>query len=217
VTIERGSNVQRLLERGTIPVEIGEAQGVKETPAGIGRSFLQPADIYHIISCGGGGYGDPLEREAERVLDDVTKGLVSSEWAEKVYGVVTRGSPLSVDLESTERCRHGIRNERKRQAESPSRSEPHLPGAGGLAQTKIDEYLKVLSLGDKNYVGCRCGRILCRAEVDYRDYLAARERSCQELGPYTFATPDFALREFFCPECFVLVDVQVVRKVGPSQ
>jgi acetone carboxylase gamma subunit len=58
---------------------------------------------------------------------------------------------------------------------------------------------------------------LCPAEVDYRDYLAARERSCRELGPYTFATPDFALREFYCPECFVLVDVQVVRKVGPSQ
>jgi N-methylhydantoinase B len=221
VTIERGSNVLSLLERGIIPLEIGEAEGVKETPDSIGRSSLAPGDVYHIISCGGGGYGDPLERGAERVLDDVTKGLVSREWAEKVYGVVIRSSPPSVDREATERRRRAIRDERKRQSKSPVRSEQHAgrpAGAGELPLVKkIDEYLRVVSLGDKHYVRCRCGRILCPAEDHPYDYLASRERPCRELGPYTFSTPEFALRELFCPECFVLVDVQVVRNGGPSQ
>ena len=37
---------------------------------------------------GGGGYGPPNERPAERVLDDVVKGYVSVEAAAREYGVV---------------------------------------------------------------------------------------------------------------------------------
>ena len=37
---------------------------------------------------GGGGWGDPLTREPERVLDDVRNGYVSPEAAREVYGVV---------------------------------------------------------------------------------------------------------------------------------
>ena len=39
------------------------------------------------FSCGGGGYGPPEEREAERVLHDVREGWVSRERAETVYAV----------------------------------------------------------------------------------------------------------------------------------
>ena len=37
---------------------------------------------------GGGGYGDPLEREPERVEADVAGGYVSPEAARRDYGVV---------------------------------------------------------------------------------------------------------------------------------
>ena len=39
---------------------------------------------------GGGGYGDPLTREPERVLADVVQGYVSRAAAERDYGVVIR-------------------------------------------------------------------------------------------------------------------------------
>ena len=39
---------------------------------------------------GGGGYGDPFEREASAVLEDVAKGYVSIESAERDYGVAIR-------------------------------------------------------------------------------------------------------------------------------
>jgi N-methylhydantoinase B len=44
---------------------------------------------------GGGGYGDPLRRDAQRVLDDVVNGYVSIAAAEREYGVVVRylGTP----------------------------------------------------------------------------------------------------------------------------
>ena len=51
-----------------------------------------------------GGYGDPLERDPARVLDDVLDGLISAETAERDYGVViVAGS--HVDAVATESAR----------------------------------------------------------------------------------------------------------------
>ncbi|MDQ3658470.1 MAG: hydantoinase B/oxoprolinase family protein, partial [Actinomycetota bacterium] len=54
---------------------------------------------------GGGGYGDPLEREPRMVARDVEDGLVSVERAREVYGVVLardeRAGPYTVEAEAT--------------------------------------------------------------------------------------------------------------------
>ena len=49
---------------------------------------VQPGDIIRITSAGAGGWGNPLEREPERVLEDVRRGFVSVEKAKEEYGVV---------------------------------------------------------------------------------------------------------------------------------
>jgi N-methylhydantoinase B len=49
---------------------------------------LEPGDVIHIHSPGGGGRGDPLDREPERVALDVQRGYVSRQAAEADYGVV---------------------------------------------------------------------------------------------------------------------------------
>jgi N-methylhydantoinase B len=45
-------------------------------------------DVVVMQSSGGGGYGDPLERDVDRVLADLTEGVITRETAERVYGVV---------------------------------------------------------------------------------------------------------------------------------
>src|SRR5439155_1716748 len=45
---------------------------------------------------GGGGWGDPLERVAAMVVEDVAEGLISRQAARKLYGVVLRGN-MSLD------------------------------------------------------------------------------------------------------------------------
>ena len=64
---------------------------------------LQPGEFIRGRDCGGGGYGDPLEREPARVLHDVRERWVSREQAERVYGVVFReeAGVLAVDEEAT--------------------------------------------------------------------------------------------------------------------
>ena len=62
---------------------------------------------------GGGGYGDPLEREPESVLRDVVEEKVTPEHAEREYGVViveSGGDGARVlDLPAIERLRGQMR------------------------------------------------------------------------------------------------------------
>ncbi len=62
-------------------------------------------DIFEIFNSGGGGYGDPHRREAERVREDVINGIVSIESAEKDYGVVLDANNFAIDKVATERLR----------------------------------------------------------------------------------------------------------------
>lgn len=60
-------------------------------------------DIVRLETSGGGGYGDPLEREAQKVLEDVLNGFVSAAGAERDYGVVVKDA--HVDVEATAKLR----------------------------------------------------------------------------------------------------------------
>jgi N-methylhydantoinase B len=52
------------------------------------------------ITPGGGGWGDPLQRDMEKVAEDVALGLVSREIARRDYGVVCDGDGI-LDVEAT--------------------------------------------------------------------------------------------------------------------
>ncbi len=47
---------------------------------------VQPGDVVSYRTCGGGGYGPPLERDPELVARDVREGKVSLERARVEYG-----------------------------------------------------------------------------------------------------------------------------------
>ena len=66
-------------------------------------------DLVRIYTAGGGGWGDPLERDAAMVLDDVLDGFVSLDAARESYGVVINPDTLRVDGEATEEQRQSIR------------------------------------------------------------------------------------------------------------
>ncbi len=66
------------------------------------RIKVEPEDLLLYETWGGGGCGDPLEREPEKVLFDVEAGLVSVEGARR-YGVVLKGS--RVDAAATKALR----------------------------------------------------------------------------------------------------------------
>ncbi len=67
----------------------------------------EPGDVVHIHSPGGGGRGNPLDRESERVLADVEQGYVSAAAAAAEYGVVIRVG--AIDAAATEAKRREMR------------------------------------------------------------------------------------------------------------
>jgi N-methylhydantoinase B len=73
---------------------------------------LQPGDIIRITSAGAGGWGSALEREPERVLEDVRRGFVSIAKAREEYGVVIVDS--AVDAEATAALRARLAAARRR-------------------------------------------------------------------------------------------------------
>ena len=71
---------------------------------------LKKGDKIFYSSAGGGGFGDPLEREPELVLDDVMDEWLTMEAAREYYGVVieeidAEACEYRIDREATERLR----------------------------------------------------------------------------------------------------------------
>jgi N-methylhydantoinase B len=58
---------------------------------------------------GGGGWGDPLERDLSSIAKDLRDGLVTIEGAARDYGVVAAGDPPVIDEAATEALRARLR------------------------------------------------------------------------------------------------------------
>jgi N-methylhydantoinase B/oxoprolinase/acetone carboxylase alpha subunit len=61
------------------------------SPSKFSGVTLREGDQVRIVMPGGGGYGDPLSRDPERVRLDVAEGFVSAEVARDVYGAEGSG------------------------------------------------------------------------------------------------------------------------------
>jgi N-methylhydantoinase B len=59
---------------------------------------LQASDVVHVNLPGGGGYGDPMKRDIEKVLWDVIEGYITVGEAETKYGVVVNYTGKADDL-----------------------------------------------------------------------------------------------------------------------
>jgi N-methylhydantoinase B len=79
---------------------------------------LKRGDVFARPTAGGGGFGDPLQRDPEMVREDVIDGYVSIGRARKDYGVVIEAvdeemCDYRVDLDATARERAEIRSNRR--------------------------------------------------------------------------------------------------------
>jgi len=84
-----------------------KAQFVVNDQAGdpSGLTLCESGNVIQFHSAGGGGYGDPLERDPQAVKQDVFNEYVSIEMARNDYGVVIDSKTLKVDLKETEKLR----------------------------------------------------------------------------------------------------------------
>jgi N-methylhydantoinase B len=108
-------------------------------------------DRIRLVTPGGGGWGDPLERELEAVRMDVIRKLVSQESAERDYGVVMDPKSHEVDISATERRRRELAEER-----GPTK----LIDRGPYAETLIKKGLIEVSDPDLECTRCADDAVL---------------------------------------------------------
>ena len=73
---------------------------------------VKPGDQLIFQTAGGGGWGDPLERDTEKVRVDVVRELVSVRKAASDYGVVCDPETSEVDEEATRALRQRMKESR---------------------------------------------------------------------------------------------------------
>jgi N-methylhydantoinase B len=162
----------------------------------------------HIVEAtvGGGGIGDPLDRDPQAVRADVAEGLVSRSAAASTYGVIVTPDGDAVDGPATAARRGEIR---RRRIGTHAVAEPvaDVPGQ------RVSRSLSLLDRdGDGPVLLCRrCGHELGPAAVNIKGRLSVAERSIVDTNPdAAFYTPHraFVTRTFCCPHCAALIDVE---------
>jgi N-methylhydantoinase B len=75
---------------------------------------IGPGDVVAVSTPGGGGYGDPFERDPALVLADVKRGYYTADQARARFGVAITGPPPAVDQKATAALRERRRRQRQR-------------------------------------------------------------------------------------------------------
>jgi N-methylhydantoinase B len=115
----RDTDLPERLAAGEIPQsfdEVLELKGeVRSIPLTAPALPVEDYDFIYWRLWGGGGYGDPLDREPERVVDDVRTGSISAPAARLVFGVALDPESGELDEAETDALRERIRDERLRE------------------------------------------------------------------------------------------------------
>ena len=78
--------------------------------AKVDRIKVEAGDVLHYVTWGGGGWGDPLERDPELIAKEVRQGLITRKGA-RDYGVVMSAG-TKIDVKGTSDLRKSMKRER---------------------------------------------------------------------------------------------------------
>jgi N-methylhydantoinase B len=109
--LAEGTDLEAQMAEGKYPQEISELEGSKRLLPYCDFE-IKAGDVLFYRLANGGGYGDPLERDPEMVLNDVQCEIVSIESAKDVYGVVIDEPVEAVNQGATVQLREQMQAER---------------------------------------------------------------------------------------------------------
>lgn len=172
---------------------------------------LKEYDILILRAGAGGGYGDPLERDPNKILEDVKLDAISLDTAQKVYGVLINPQTLQLDMKGTEDLRQQIREKRIEQGRR-RKERKTFKEKDKEVMVRISEYLEIIKKeGGERMVRCmRCGYEFCEADENYKEYALLRERDMSDIKLRYLLSGESTLvlyQEFICPGCGTLLEV----------
>ncbi|MBI4334724.1 MAG: hydantoinase B/oxoprolinase family protein [Chloroflexi bacterium] len=206
-----GSVVLRDGNISEFPDGLPATSAAKQENIGWGIVELNRNDILYLRMTGGGGYGDPLERNPELVLRDVLSGLVSVQVASDVYGVIVDAGSETVNLAATNRRKQALR--RRRLGGKHIAIEMATRAQVPRTASRINEYLQIAGSGKRAFVQCTwCGLKICAAGANWKEHAITWKSLPEVAGPLRDSQGLFLLMKFFCPQCGTLLDIDVVSE-----
>jgi N-methylhydantoinase B len=205
------SNVRETIAQGRMPADTSTLKGeLLSFPAKMTRPIeFTAADVYEAGPSAGAGWGDPLEREPQRICEDVRFDAVSVEAASDIYGVVLKLNG-ELDEAATLARRAGIRRQRlswpveKILQEQPQGNPEPLALVGDTAA--------YVSIGGKAFYSCGCGHVLAPAHENWKHYAGRATTTAAELGPRIALHAELEAVRYACPNCARLLDVEIKLK-----
>ena len=207
----RGSDVLERFAERHIPDDIAEMKGEDVTLGLRQENFRQePSDVYAVVWSAAGGFGDPLERDPDKVRADVIEDrCVSLSAAREIYGVVIT-SEGAVDSDATGKLRSARRVANRNTDGSVVRLR-------GTVLSRLTDSLDLRREKDGVHIACsRCAADLGSARGNYKDRCTRRDCAITEantnIGDYRRYIDDRPVfRQFFCPGCGALIENEVAR------
>ena len=209
--IKRKTNINRLLAEGRIPSAMDDVEGERENfPSKIPPIEVGEEAVFYCRHAGGGGFGDPLQRDPRSVLQDVLNGFASVEAAFDIYGVAVLPDTGMVDREGTETRRGSVRESRLKLAASGS-----LPSLVALDSTspRISEYVRESRTNTaRSYLCAVCGQVLSAGGERVQVGVRQRDLAFSEIGKAYPGRSRASLRQFYCSRCGTILDSELLLK-----
>jgi N-methylhydantoinase B len=196
--------------------DIGELAGEEVTLQLRQEGFEQtPNDVYAVLWSAAGGFGDPMDRDPQLVLDDWLNDAVTLASAQEIYGVTIDVATDLVDDKRTAQARSGCRRQRVDRHRKTRRilKEPVTMYA--------TENINVINEAGVDYFACsKCDAELGPVSENYKISCIQEDTDIKHAAPlsgdpgrFIDAVPVF--RQFFCPTCGTLIENEVAIATDP--
>jgi N-methylhydantoinase B len=190
-----------------LPGSLEALRGAERLDQFWGHLELAEGDVQYVRFMGGGGYGDPLDRDPALVLTDVLRGLVTAGPARDIYGVVLDGE--AVDEGATTARRRELRAERVGGAADALAERREVERTG----MRLSEYLQRTASGATQCTWC--GTEVAPAGSDWKEHAVVRRIPVEQAGPHRTASGEFVLVQSICGSCGTLLDTELAAGDDP--
>jgi len=208
----RASDLAQRHSSGRLPVEVSELEGeLEEMGPKPGLIELRPGDVFETFWQGGGGLGDPLDRDPASVAADCRAGHYTRRFAEKIFGVVVLEDG-AVDADATVKLRNKVRRERLAGVVEPRMRHPGEADGPG---DPIAGRLRFAPYRGEPWFACLCGRPLAPRRGNWREGAVCRTVAPDVVAFHVRLHPELELRQFLCPGCGGSLSVEVAEKGAP--
>ena len=211
-TFVRNSDVFERIASRVMPGDVTELEGDEVVLQLREENFEQrPSDVYAVRWTGGGGFGDPFERSAEDIEQDLEDFAITPEAARTIYGAVL-DTDGRVDREETDAERARIRK---------ARVNGGAPTRAGELLFEATTVLNVMRDDAGSYWACaKCSADLGPGTANYKNACIREDNDVSSSNPLIgdpsrFIDDPVVFRQFYCSGCGTLVDNEVAVSTDP--